>query len=1217
MISAGLKHVRIPIAILGALVATALLTAQGVAPVPIFDVLSSMQAGPERAQRVERERAQRVEGARIVRPRTAQLEEAGRRGQEVLVALPGLDVVARLSHYESQPQGFFAAGPLTRSSQPGWRVDGEVAFTVVDGTLVGRIIVGARQFRVSRLGTDDLHVVEEVDLVAMPPDGQPLAVDPADVPGMAADDQLGAVAANDSNAFVDVLMLYTPAARVRFGSSAGIQAEATAAVNNANLALSNSNVTHRYRAVFVGEVTYTESGSSNTDLERLQAVGDGRLDEAHGLRDFYDADVVTLLTEASDVCGVGYVMGPGSVSTGFRTYAFNVTIATCASSNLSLAHEIGHNIGLHHDRANAGSTQPSFSFAYGYAVPGVARDVMAYACTTGGACPRRTLFSSPGIVFPGTSVTAGTATEDNARAMGLTSTPVANFRDSTCSYAVSPTSISVGLAGGGGSVSVTASSGCAWNAVSGDTSVATITGGATSTGSGSASYSVGASSSARSATLTVAGQSVTVSQAATETLTVSMAPTTLSFAATNTNGVLSGVTSAQTVTVTVSNGSAVPWTASASQSWVQITGGSGTGNGSFVVGITNPGNVLSGVGSASATITLAPTGATSSTTVSVGLTVTQVSAGAVPFGQVDTPLQNATGVQGAIGVTGWALDDTGLASIRVYRPCLSVDNPLSCQAILGVQVVFLGDASFLPGARPDVETAFPGYPNANRAGWGMQILTNMLPHIPNGVLVGGQGAMTFYVFATDNGGQVSLLGRAWTREALDGAFFAPTTVTLANDSIAKPFGTIDTPALGATLSGSVANFGWVLTPDANTQAGEPGDILMPISGATMVAYVDGVARTVVAYNQCRGTVGNPVAAGVFCNDDIANTFGNATAQAPLTLRSSNPSRYRNLDAGRSAIGAVVLNTTTLTNGLHTIAWGVSDSAGRGEGIGSRFFTVANAGAGDLRSAGASAPALRHGLKPVPSIESARSEARVLGRTGFSLDALWQVLRPDVEGHRYARLPEMGRLELWLGEDIDEAYQIVAGTLRALPIGSTVDGPRFSWHPGPGFVGRYSLVFVRAGERVSVDVDINPDRSRQPGESDVRMHLDRVTVLSAQCWSAECARTLRVEGWALDADASLGSGVGAVHVWAERVQRTGVLGSWSPEVPGGPAAVFLGSATLDGARPDVAEAFGSVFGYAGFGLTAPLPPGEWTVTAYVYLTRTSQFEDARSRRLVVR
>jgi hypothetical protein len=37
----------------------------------------------------------------------------------------------------------------------------------------------------------------------------------------------------------------------------------------------------------------------------------------------------------------------------------------------------------------------------------------------------------------------------------------------------------------------------------------------------------------------------------------------------------------------------------------------------------------------------------------------------------------------------------------------------------------------------------------------------------------------------------------------------------------------------------------------------------------------------------------------------------------------------------------MLDTTLLTNGVHTIAWGVVDDAGNGQGIGSRYFTVSN------------------------------------------------------------------------------------------------------------------------------------------------------------------------------------------------------------------------------------------------------------------------------------
>ena len=41
------------------------------------------------------------------------------------------------------------------------------------------------------------------------------------------------------------------------------------------------------------------------------------------------------------------------------------------------------------------------------------------------------------------------------------------------------------------------------------------------------------------------------------------------------------------------------------------------------------------------------------------------------------------------------------------------------------------------------------------------------------------------------------------------------------------------------------------------------------------------------------------------------------------------------------MGSYVLDTTTLTNGIHTIGWLVTDDLGRAEGLGSRFFWVQN------------------------------------------------------------------------------------------------------------------------------------------------------------------------------------------------------------------------------------------------------------------------------------
>ena len=86
----------------------------------------------------------------------------------------------------------------------------------------------------------------------------------------------------------------------------------------------------------------------------------------------------------------------------------------------------------------------------------------------------------------------------------------------TCSFSISPTSASVAAGGATGSVSVTAGAGCNWTAMS-NAAFITITAGASGTGSGTVSYSVAsnASTASRTGTLTIAGQTFTVTQAGT------------------------------------------------------------------------------------------------------------------------------------------------------------------------------------------------------------------------------------------------------------------------------------------------------------------------------------------------------------------------------------------------------------------------------------------------------------------------------------------------------------------------------------------------------------------------------------------------------------------------------------------------------------------------------------------------------------------------------
>jgi hypothetical protein len=190
------------------------------------------------------------------------------------------------------------------------------------------------------------------------------------------------------------------------------------------------------------------------------------------------------------------------------------------------------------------------------------------------------------------------------------------------------------------------------------------------------------------------------------------------------------------------------------------------------------------------------------------------------------------------------------------------------------------------------------------------------------------------------------------------------------------------------------NFGWALTQNPN---------VIPIDGSTLTVIIDGVTMGHPVYNQFRS--------------DVAAAFPG--------LANSN-----------GAVGFFDVDTTTLTNGMHTISWVAYDSAGHGDGLGSRYFTVLNNG-------GVAAPQNVAGL-PARSIRPAKG--------------------------RPVEMQELDRIALEVGPS--DGYTIVDGQRRPLPIGSTLTGGVFYWQPGPGFRGEYQLQFERPGslaERVKVKI----------------------------------------------------------------------------------------------------------------------------------------------------
>ena len=96
-----------------------------------------------------------------------------------------------------------------------------------------------------------------------------------------------------------------------------------------------------------------------------------------------------------------------------------------------------------------------------------------------------------------------------------------------------------------------------------------------------------------------------------------------------------------------------------------------------------------------------------------------------PFGSFDTPTAGGT-LTGEVGVTGWALDNSGVTGVDIYR------TPLPGEPVQSNGLVFIGTASRVRGARPDVATTYSAYPQADSAGWGYMLLSNMLPNQGNG-----------------------------------------------------------------------------------------------------------------------------------------------------------------------------------------------------------------------------------------------------------------------------------------------------------------------------------------------------------------------------------------------------------------------------------------------------------------------------------------------------
>ena len=282
------------------------------------------------------------------------------RHRQVAIDLPLLDTIHETADTASTtstltlnlfPDAAFPAVITTvePTYSGGYALSGHLAgeplstFTLVvnDDEIAGSVLTPLDSYEID--STPDLPggvVIRQMDSANQPDECE--THEPDSLPESESTHLPPAPTSSSSPTIIDVAVFYTPLVKSR---KSNIESHIDSIVAATNQAFVDSNVNQRLRLVHRGQVNYTESGSLATDLYRLKDVNDGHMDAVHGIRDEVDADLVHVVAARGN-CGQAFTMK--NIRVGWAGYAFSMHHYSCGGR--AFTHELGHNLGLRHDR---------------------------------------------------------------------------------------------------------------------------------------------------------------------------------------------------------------------------------------------------------------------------------------------------------------------------------------------------------------------------------------------------------------------------------------------------------------------------------------------------------------------------------------------------------------------------------------------------------------------------------------------------------------------------------------------------------------------------------------------------------------------------------------------------------------------------------------------------------------------------------------------------
>ncbi|WP_309389966.1 zinc-dependent metalloprotease family protein [Chelatococcus sambhunathii] len=271
---------------------------------------------------------------------------------------------------------------------------GAATLVVQNGKITGYVRLRGRSYEIAGVG-GRAHRVVEIAADKLPPEGPitvPKELQGGKDDGIATPDELAA-AKDDKTTTIKVNIHFTATA------TSDPIGDGNLAIALANQAYKASGVKIKAKFVAYSVISYPENSytwdQTLSNMTYTDQPGSAYFNDMRAGREQFKADLVVLIHSRNEYCGLGwYVTKPSAATSGL---GYSLVSRDCIT-NKSVAHEMGHNMGLDHDRYVAGKA-PKSAYNFGFVVLNKRiRSIMAYdnKCNDKGfTCERLNRFSSP------------------------------------------------------------------------------------------------------------------------------------------------------------------------------------------------------------------------------------------------------------------------------------------------------------------------------------------------------------------------------------------------------------------------------------------------------------------------------------------------------------------------------------------------------------------------------------------------------------------------------------------------------------------------------------------------------------------------------------------------------------------------------------------------------------------------------------------------------